>query len=223
MVVMRDGSNYFCVLNDHPVAGGGNNLPKSTFFNLSEEKKKKIFDAAVQEFSKQRFSDASINQIVKNAGIPRGSFYQYFADKEDIYLYVGEEMAKDINEIRGNQEAFNSNASFFEIIMQRAKDTFKVGKIRPEYCKIGALTETDNSEFILQLLRASAEKHIKIIERDKQRGLIKPEIDSELVIKITHTFVFNEYLYSGFDETRYLKKVEGAIQIIKEGIAVHQD
>ena len=198
-------------------------MPKDTFYNLSEEKKKRIFDAAVREFSTRRFSEASINQIVKNAGIPKGSFYQYFADKEDIYLYVGEEMSKDINEIRGNQEAFNSNASFFEIIIQRAKDTLKIGKIRPEYCRIGALTETDNSEFILQLLRASAEKHIKIIERDKQRGLIKPEIDSELVIKMTHTFVFNEYLYSGFDETRYLKKVEGAIQIIKQGIAVNQD
>lgn len=197
-------------------------MPKSTFFNLSDDKKQRIFDAAVQEFSTRRFSEASINQIVKNAGIPKGSFYQYFADKEDIYLYVTEEIAKDIHKILGNR-ACNPNASIFETIIQRAEETLKVGKIRPEYSKIGALTLIDNSQFILQLLRASAEKHIKIIERDKQRGLIKPEIDSEVVIKMIHTFVFNEYLYCGFDETRYLKKVEGAIQIIREGIAVHQD
>lgn len=195
-------------------------MPKDTFNNLSKEKKKRIFDAAVQEFSVRRFSDASINQIVKNAGIPKGSFYQYFVDKEDIYLYMVEEMSKDIHEII---EATNPDASFFETVIQRAKGTIQVGKLRPDYAKIGALTVIDNSDFILQLLRASNQKYIEIIERDKQRGLIKPEIDSEVVIKMIYIFVFNEYLYSGFDETRYLKKVEGAVQIIKQGIAVHQD
>jgi len=198
-------------------------MPKDTFYNLSKEKKKRIFDAAVQEFSIRRFSDASINQIIKNAGIPKGSFYQYFADKEDIYLYMVEEMSKNTHEIIGNQEVSNPNAGFFETIMQRAEDTLKLGKIRPEYTKIGALTVIDNSDFMLQLLKASNEKYIKMIERDKQRGLIKPEIDSEVVIKMIYIFIFNEYLYSGFDEIRYLKKVEGAIQILKQGIAVHQD
>lgn len=194
-------------------------MPKDTFNNLSEDKKKRIFDAAVKEFSTRRFSDASINQIVKNAGIPKGSFYQYFTDKEDVYLYMMEEMSRDIHEII---EPFNLNADFFETVIQRAKGTIKVGKTRPDYAKIGALTVIDNSCFILQLLRASNEKYIEIIERDKRRGLIKPEIDSDVVIKMIYIFVFNEYLYSGFDETRYLKNVESAVQMIKEGIAVHQ-
>jgi len=198
-------------------------MPKNTFLNLNEEKKNRIFEAAVQEFSTRRFSDASINQIVKNAGIPKGSFYQYFADKEDIYLYMMEKVSKDMHEALGNQEVFDPNASFFETVMQRAEGTLKVGKIRPEYTKIGALTVIDNSDFIQQLLKASGQKHTKIIERDKQRGLIKPEIDSEVVIKMIDIFIFNEYLYSGFDETRYLKKVESAIQILKQGIAVNQD
>ncbi|MDD3268744.1 MAG: TetR/AcrR family transcriptional regulator [Syntrophomonadaceae bacterium] len=195
-------------------------MPKDTFNNLSEDKKKRIFDAAVKEFSTRRFSDASINQIVKNAGIPKGSFYQYFTDKEDVYLYMMEEMSRDIHEII---EPFNPDSSFLETTVQRAKDTLKVGRIKPEYAKIGALTVIDNSEFMLKLLKASAGKHIQMIERDKQRGLIKPETDSEVVIKMIHIFIFNEYLYSGFDETRYLKNVEGAVQIIKQGIAVHPD
>ncbi|MEQ8174611.1 MAG: TetR/AcrR family transcriptional regulator [Syntrophomonadaceae bacterium] len=194
-------------------------MPKETFHNLSEEKKKRIFDAAVQEFSERRFSDASINQIIKNAGIPKGSFYQYFADKEDIYLYMVEQMARDIHDII---EPFNLNDSFFAHVMQRAKETVKVGKTRPEYAKIGALTVIDNSDFILQLLKTGNAKYIEIIERDKQRGLIKPEIDSGVLIKMIYIFVFNEYLYSGFDETGYLENVESAVQIIKQGVAVQQ-
>ncbi|MEN6392090.1 MAG: TetR/AcrR family transcriptional regulator [Syntrophomonas sp.] len=195
-------------------------MPKDTFNNLSEEKKKRIFNAAVQEFSERRFSDASINQIIKNAGIPKGSFYQYFNDKEDIYLYMVEEMARDIH---GIIEPFNLDDSFFKNVIQRARGTIKVGKTRPDYARIGALTVVDNSEFILQLLKAGNAKYIEIIERDKQRGLIKPEIDSEVLIKMIYIFVFNEYLYSGLDETRYLEKVEAAIQMLKQGIAANQD
>lgn len=40
------------------------------------------------EFHPGEFADASINQIVRHAGIPRGSFYQYFADKEDLFAYL---------------------------------------------------------------------------------------------------------------------------------------
>lgn len=192
-------------------------MPKDTFNNLSEEKKKRIFDAAIQEFSVRRFSDASINQIIKIAGIPKGSFYQYFANKEDIYLYMVAEMGKDIH---GFIEPFNLNDSFFDLVIQRARGTIKVGKMRPEYAKIGALTVIDNSEFVLGLLRESNQKYVEIIERDIQRGLIKPATDSEVVIKMVYIFVFNEYLYCGSDETRYLQKVEDAVQIIKQGIAV---
>ena len=62
-------------------------MPKSTFYKLPEEKKQRILDAARQEFSKVPFREASINHIIKMAGIPRGSFYQYFEDKQDLYFY----------------------------------------------------------------------------------------------------------------------------------------
>ena len=45
-----------------------------------------------------RFTDVSVNQIVRRAGIPRGSFYQYFSDKEDLFAYLLEEVRNHIKE-----------------------------------------------------------------------------------------------------------------------------
>lgn len=59
-------------------------MPKETFLNLSEEKKKKIIKAAQNEFERVPLEQASIKNIVENAGIARGSFYQYFESKEDL-------------------------------------------------------------------------------------------------------------------------------------------
>lgn len=44
--------------------------------------------AAEREFLENSFEAASINRIIKEAAIPRGSFYQYFEDKKDIFLYI---------------------------------------------------------------------------------------------------------------------------------------
>src|SRR5699024_5792518 len=63
-------------------------MPKQTFYNLPVEKKEVLVEAGEKEFSRVPFFEASIANIVKEAGIPRGSFYQYFDDKEDLYFYI---------------------------------------------------------------------------------------------------------------------------------------
>ena len=63
-------------------------MPSSTFLNLPAEKQEKLLEAATREFTRKPFNEASINQIIKDAGIPRGSFYMYFADKEDLFRYL---------------------------------------------------------------------------------------------------------------------------------------
>jgi len=63
-------------------------MPKQTYFNLPEDKQKRILDCAVDEFAEQGYRAASISRIVAAAGIAKGSFYQYFGGKEDIYGHV---------------------------------------------------------------------------------------------------------------------------------------
>lgn len=63
-------------------------MPSSTFMNLPAEKQEKLLEAATREFSRKPFNEASINQIIKDAGIPRGSFYMYFQDKEELFRYL---------------------------------------------------------------------------------------------------------------------------------------
>lgn len=63
-------------------------MPTQTFFRLPEEKRTRLTEAAWKEFTAVRLADASINRIVRDARIPRGSFYQYFGGKEDLFLLL---------------------------------------------------------------------------------------------------------------------------------------
>lgn len=63
-------------------------MPKQTFFNLPEPKRQIIEQAALDEFSTHGFGQSNMNRIVKHSGIAKGSFYQYFEDKKDLYFLL---------------------------------------------------------------------------------------------------------------------------------------
>ena len=60
-------------------------MPTKTFYNLPQEKKKKLLEAIQSELSRVPFADISINRIVQQANIARGSYYQYFESKDDLF------------------------------------------------------------------------------------------------------------------------------------------
>ncbi len=67
-------------------------MPTTTFFRLPEEKRKRLIEACWTELTRVRFAEVSINRIIASARIPRGSFYQYFEDKEDLTRYLLDDM-----------------------------------------------------------------------------------------------------------------------------------
>jgi len=71
-------------------------MPKDTFFNLDKVKREKIIKAAKAEFLNNPLRKARVSNIVIVANIPRGSFYQYFEDLDDLYYYIVEEVFDEI-------------------------------------------------------------------------------------------------------------------------------
>ncbi|MGI6703626.1 MAG: TetR/AcrR family transcriptional regulator [Clostridia bacterium] len=203
---------------------GGEGVPKDTFFNLDGAKQKKIFEAAVDEFSQRRFSEASINQVVKNAKISRGSFYQYFDNKEDLYLYTLKQIGKEKLNIISRVGELKPDADFFDgyIYMFRAALEWSIEK--PKYYRIGMLMELDDSRFVSELRKALPEGFSMLkgmVEKDIKLGRIRADVDPDLVVDIIYTLnlhILTRY-YKADNKDELAKKVCEVIRIIKEGIA----
>ena len=71
-------------------------MAKQTFLNLPDKKKEKIIKALKKEFSRASLKDSLVSNIIKDAQIPRGSFYQYFDDIEDSFYFIVDEYSKKI-------------------------------------------------------------------------------------------------------------------------------
>ena len=103
-------------------------MPRQTFNNLPEDKKKKILEAAKNEFSRVSVEEASINNIVNEANIARGSFYQYFESKEDLLLFMVNEASEKVKKmvdkkIKENGDIFETFIFFYDKTIKTCKNS----------------------------------------------------------------------------------------------------
>lgn len=71
-------------------------MPTERFFNLPEEKRARITQAIFEEMCRVPYDEISINKIIQNAEIPRGSFYQYFENKDELLTFMLKDFQKQL-------------------------------------------------------------------------------------------------------------------------------
>ena len=143
-------------------------MPKSTFFNLSPEKREKIEKAIENEFGRTTFEKASISNIIETAKIPRGSFYQYFEDKEDAIKYIVQKYMKKekekikniLIEVDGN--IFDATIEIFEYMIESVK-------------------EKDKFNLYRNILEELKKNNINIFQEEKQQRIIEEIINVEIL------------------------------------------
>lgn len=65
-------------------------MPTPTWDRLPTPKREAVLAAAEAEFGERGFSGASLNKICQQAGVSKGSLFQYFTDKADMYAHLAE-------------------------------------------------------------------------------------------------------------------------------------
>lgn len=73
-------------------------MPTERFKRLPEEKIEAIRRAGIQEFTRTSPESASINRIIQEADISRGSFYTYFESKYDLLRWLISDRVREHND-----------------------------------------------------------------------------------------------------------------------------
>ena len=60
-------------------------MPTVTWARVDPSRRAAVIEAAEAEFGAHGFSQGSLNVIARRAGVAKGSLFQYFADKRDLY------------------------------------------------------------------------------------------------------------------------------------------
>jgi AcrR family transcriptional regulator len=103
-------------------------VAKETWWNLPEAKRQRVLEAAKDEFGQRGFSAGSLNVIARQADIAKGSLFQYFDDKMDLFTTTVEATADDIQHAILDGLDIDGDVQFFDLlrtIMDRWLDYFR--------------------------------------------------------------------------------------------------
>lgn len=167
------------------------NMPKQTFFNLPEEKREKIVGAAVDEFIEYGLENASTNRIVENSGISKGSFYQYFNDKQDVFKHLLAVLEQEKMEYFRDKHPPSMNLDTFEYFRWMIKVGMEFNTFNPRM--VQAISRVMFGEGLYYAnfdnVRDRATQGLQaIIQQAVERGEIDPSVDIELAVMIMETW-----------------------------------
>lgn len=206
----------------------GEDVPKSTFFKLTAEKQKNLIDAAMNEFARSTFKEVKISNIIKRAKIPRSSFYDYFDDKEDLFLYL-------LSIIKETKKAYmapflkRESSSFFMSFRELLQAGALFAADHPEYEEI-AKKIYENKELMQEILGEDHEGVVSIYERlinsGIQSGELKSDLDTKFIAECVYHLLTNLFV-DGFQDNRggtvsnsINDKTEKLISFLQNGIGI---
>lgn len=161
-------------------------MPLITFLNLSEAKQKEFTQAALAEFSSNLYDTASINTIIKNLGIARGSVYRYFKDKLDLWLYLKEysEQKKLFYIQKVDRSKFNNFWEYYEALYLSGIEF----DLAEPHCSrfLYQVGFKENSKEVLPFLKSWDKKAKEVftqwVNYEKELGTFNPSIKTDIIV-----------------------------------------
>ncbi len=160
-------------------------MPKATFFNLPEEKRRSIERLAIEEFAENNYHQASISRLVDRAGIAKGSFYQYFEDKEELFQYLLGMAADQKAKFLEQALAADTEGTIYDQLRRLMRRGLEFEFSHPGLAQIAYRAyygEAPLAEEVMEALRRGGRQFFRsLVERGQDEGSIDERLDPELL------------------------------------------
>lgn len=209
--------------------------PLPTFLNLPAEKKDRIFRAALNEFGDKGFKGASLNTMIKELGIAKGSLYQYFKDKDALFLYV---FTRAIDMVIDNLRSVRDNSlshPFSERLSMILHEGVRFIEHNPEVYTLYVTLLIDRTipsrEDLIKIIRTQGLEYIgDFLSQAKENGELRPDIDLA-VAGLVIDAVLDRFFLSrtipliapgmgifGGDKNTMARWIDGIVSVLCQGV-----
>ncbi len=180
-------------------------MPSETFHNLSSDKKEKLINYFLREFSVQPYDHASLTAVVKALGIAKGSIYQYFGGKQELFLYLAEHcyQIKQQYSAPVQRQNFPDFWTYFRAVSETG---IQFDRERPlESNFLHALARNINSPSLKELHKKWLKEVIggfcQLVEYEVQQGLFRKDLPVQTMGYYLYKFClsFGDYMHSMHD------------------------
>jgi AcrR family transcriptional regulator len=198
-------------------------MPKATFNGLPREKKERVLNAATDLFAERGFHRTEMDEIARRAGISKGSLYNYFKSKDELFLHicnlgihgfresVWQEIPLDWDIYRQVEELFRREVPLilghpqnFQIYLNLASSGMK--KFANRYTRKG-------EEFAVERLK-------ELLRQGIESGIVRKDLDVAYAAFMINSLsiMFMASLISGHFQIRFKEYLEIEGELTREKI-----
>ncbi len=170
------------------------------FEKITDEKRQRIIEAALIEFSSMGYNAANINVIAKNAGISIGSMYQYFESKENLFLTIIDEAYRVIETSiaqidSGDGEIYDKFEVILGYIQKYSREYRLLNQLYLEATTQGL--SKISKKLSLKMESIASKYYSRLISGAMKAGIVDKNIDPEIAaFCIDNIFLLLQFSYS---------------------------
>jgi AcrR family transcriptional regulator len=213
-----------------------NTYVNPTFAKLPSEKQERVLDGAIEEFSRWGYEKASINRMVGRIGIAKGSIFQYFGSKKNLYFHIFEYAVALVRRSLKGVKAETEGENFFIRLAKslRAGIFFiqRYPRIYQIYLKMLFQEDFPFRADLLRTIRLFSMDYLRpMVEEGMNRGDLREDLDPQVAAFLLDAVMDRflqayciAYMDSGLDlfqanEKVILERIEDCVEIVRLGMA----
>lgn len=159
------------------------------FFELSNEKRTNIINAAMEVFGKHEYKRAVTDEIASKAGISKGLLFYYFHNKKELYIYVCQ-YCFELMKTLVIDEHFDEITDFFDLMTYGANKKVELLHKHPAimefvmrayYSKNESISDDVNKD-VQSELGKSYETYFKNIDFSKFKEDVDPQYIFQMLV-----------------------------------------
>lgn len=183
-----------------------------------------LYDAALSAFAEHSFQEASLNDILKAAGMNKGSFYYRFRDKMELYLSLLYRVGMEKMQLFEQHGVSRNSDGFFDEFRNMAHLGLLLAKKDPRFMPF--------SRRILQEDPAVRERIVAsfgslrsplltdMVERAKASGEFRKSLPTDTAVFVIETLLnhLDSLIPVEWSDENILSAVEQLLDVIRFGI-----
>jgi TetR/AcrR family transcriptional regulator len=153
----------------------------ATFRHLPPDKQERVLDAALAEFAEQGYQAASLNRVVAQAGIAKGSLYQYFPNKEGIFNYIFQHALGMVRRTLTSVKEETLEENFFVRLEKSLLAGVRFSREHPRVFSLYLKIQFDKNvpfrdDFLAAVRRYATEYFASLVRRAQAKGELRPGV-----------------------------------------------
>ena len=165
-------------------------MPTVTWARVDPARRAAIVEAAEAEFGAHGFSRGSLNVIARRAGVAKGSLFQYFADKRDLYAFITDIASQRVRSYMEDLiRELDPRRPFFEFLSDLLDGRVAYYAEHPRERALHAAVSLEVDTEARVSVRSVSNRHYlevlrPLVHAARIRGDLRPDADTDVLLSL---------------------------------------